>query len=90
MAVASLVPYALGKQTSADQVIAQDSFHTIIPLIVGRRGVVLVEVKLADGSYMPIQKHMTNPGNVKKWQVRGPLEYRVTTLNAGCDVDDGT
>lgn len=90
MAVESLVAYGDGRQVSADQAIAQDEFHTIIPIIKGHRGVVLVELKLSDDTYMPVQRFMTNPGKVKKWQLRGPLEYRVTTLNAGADVDTGT
>ena len=81
----SLIAFTLGRTVGTDQILAAGTVETLQGIFRGRNGRVTVEIKGSDNSYTTIG--YLNPASVdtRSRQLTGPLIYRVTTRNAGCD-----
>lgn len=86
MAVSNLVPYTTGSDESSVQEVADGAVHTLVPVIRGRPGVVMVKIVDADDYYAPLANIGYSPVKSKKYQIQGPVSYVVQVKNAGCDV----
>lgn len=86
MPVSALVAFNSGAAASTDQTVADGVTHTLIPVVHGSAGKVVVQLKNSEGKYT----HLKNLGfRDKEWQITGPATYKVKVRNAGCDVDTG-
>lgn len=88
MAASALIAYTTGAG-SASGTVGAGQVHTLIPIFKGKPGKVRVQIKTSDGSHQSLAPLTTSPTANKLWQLVGPLDYRVTSLRAGVDLDTG-
>lgn len=82
MAAVQLIEPAAAPSPSADQTLDNGDMATIIPRPLGGGARVMVQVKDSADEYHTIASLVNDP-----YQVRGPMVFRVTARNAGCDAE---
>lgn len=88
MASTQLVAFTEGFDESDPMQIGDGEYHTLIPIIHGHPGKVVVQVLNSEDTYAHYRTLSFR--KTKDWRLKGPLQYRVQVRNAGCDLDDGT
>ena len=89
MATSQLVAFTEDREDSEVQTVGVGESHTLIPIFEGGAGKVVVQASTSEGRFTTVANLSSRPSSNKLWQVNGPLEYRVSVRNAGCDVDTG-
>ena len=89
MATTELVAFTEGRADSATQTVGAGEAHTLIPRFEGKSGKVVVQAATSGDEWVTVATLSSRPSSNKLWQVNGPLEYRVSVRNAGCDLDTG-
>ena len=90
MAAVELVAFTADSDESTEQTVGAGEVHTLIPRFEGKSGKVVVQAATSDGGWVTVATLSSRPSSNKLWQVNGPLDYRVSVRNAGCDVDTGS
>lgn len=90
MAAEELVAYTEDRDDSAVIPLGQGEVHTLIPRFNGRAGKVVVQTSTSDADvFSTVATLSSRPSSNKMWQIVGPIDYRVSVRNAGCDYNVG-
>lgn len=90
MAAVELVAFTSDSDESTIQTVGVGEAHTLIPRFNAGPGKVVVEAATSEADvWATLSTLSSRPSSNKLWQINGPLSYRVSVRNAGCDLDTG-